>query len=176
MYCTLSDTGSHPLNSRVYVPDDFIFRGGHCRHKLGLWGAVTSPAVPGMYRDSRVSPFVGSGHGDWVRIMTRQDAMAAALQLQHDADLMSSNLQVLGQYVTSRSCVWPSARNCSPRRQLTLRPWCPECITQLSRCPLWGYGAHHLARVFPGQCLCLLTMTVCPGHVCRKILLYDIIG
>ena len=27
--------------------------------------------------------------------------MAAALQLQHDADLMSSNLQVLGQYVTS---------------------------------------------------------------------------
>ena len=83
------------------VPDDFIFRGGHCRHELGLLGAVTSSAVPGMYRDSRVSSFVGSGHGDWVRIMTRQDAMAAALQLQHDADLMSSNLQVLGQYVTS---------------------------------------------------------------------------
>ena len=33
--------------------------------------------------------------------MTRQDAMVAALQLQHDAGLMASNLQVLGQYVTS---------------------------------------------------------------------------
>ena len=32
--------------------------------------------------------------------MDRKDAVAAALQLQHDADLMTSNLQVLGQFVT----------------------------------------------------------------------------
>ena len=33
--------------------------------------------------------------------MNKQDAISAALQLQHDAGLMASNLQVLGQYVTS---------------------------------------------------------------------------
>ena len=32
--------------------------------------------------------------------MDREDAVAAALQLQHDAGLMTSNLQVLGQFVT----------------------------------------------------------------------------
>ena len=31
--------------------------------------------------------------------MDRQDIMATALQLQRDAGLMASNLQVLGQYV-----------------------------------------------------------------------------
>ena len=33
--------------------------------------------------------------------MDRDNAVAAALQLQHDAGLMTSNLQVLGQFVTS---------------------------------------------------------------------------
>ena len=33
--------------------------------------------------------------------MDREDAVAAALRLQHDAGLMTSNLQVLGPFVTS---------------------------------------------------------------------------
>ena len=36
----------------------------------------------------------------WVRTMEREEAMTAALQLQHDAGLIMSNLQVLGQFVT----------------------------------------------------------------------------
>ena len=44
---------------------------------------------------------LGWAPSDWVQIMYRRDAMAAPLQLQHDAGLMASNLQVLGQYVTS---------------------------------------------------------------------------
>ena len=39
--------------------------------------------------------------GHWVQTMDREDAVAAALQLQHDAGLMTSNLQILGQFVTS---------------------------------------------------------------------------
>ena len=39
--------------------------------------------------------------GHWVQTMDREDAVAAALQLQHDAGLITSNLQVLGQFVTS---------------------------------------------------------------------------
>ena len=39
--------------------------------------------------------------GHWVRTMEREEAVLAALQLQHDAGLIMSNLQVLGQFVTS---------------------------------------------------------------------------
>ena len=39
--------------------------------------------------------------GHWVQTMGRDNAVAAALQLQHDAGLMTSNLQVLVQFVTS---------------------------------------------------------------------------
>ena len=39
--------------------------------------------------------------GHWVHTLARDVAVAAALQLQRDAGLMTSNLQVLGQFVTS---------------------------------------------------------------------------
>ena len=39
--------------------------------------------------------------GCWLHHMDREQAVSAALQLQHDAGLMMSNLQVLGQFVTS---------------------------------------------------------------------------
>ena len=39
--------------------------------------------------------------GHWVQTMDREEAVTAALQLQHDAGLITSNLQVLGQFVTS---------------------------------------------------------------------------
>ena len=39
--------------------------------------------------------------GYWLHHMDREEAVSAALQLQHDAGLMMTNLQVLGQFVTS---------------------------------------------------------------------------
>ena len=39
--------------------------------------------------------------GYWLHHMDREQAVSAALQLQHDAGLMMANLQVLGQFVTS---------------------------------------------------------------------------
>ena len=38
--------------------------------------------------------------GHWVLTMYREEAVTVALQLQHDAGLITSNLQVLGQFVT----------------------------------------------------------------------------
>ena len=38
---------------------------------------------------------------NWIHHIGRDRAMSAALQLQHDAGLILSNLQVLGQFVTS---------------------------------------------------------------------------
>ena len=39
--------------------------------------------------------------GHWVQTMDREEAVTAAPQLQPDAGLITSNLQVLGQFVTS---------------------------------------------------------------------------
>ena len=39
--------------------------------------------------------------GYWLHHMDREEAVSAALQLQHDAGLMMTNLQVLDQFVTS---------------------------------------------------------------------------
>ena len=44
---------------------------------------------------------LGHSPAEWVRSMDRQDVMAMALELQRDASLMASNLQVLDQYVMS---------------------------------------------------------------------------
>ena len=44
---------------------------------------------------------LGCSPAKWVRMMNRQDVMAAVLQLQRDAGPMASNLQVLDQYVMS---------------------------------------------------------------------------
>ena len=38
---------------------------------------------------------------NWINTMDREEAVSAALQLQHDAGLIMSNLQVLGQFVMS---------------------------------------------------------------------------
>ena len=44
--------------------------------------------------------------GHWVRTMEREGAVTAALQLQHDTGLIASNLQVLGQFVTSLNRIY----------------------------------------------------------------------
>ena len=44
---------------------------------------------------------LGHSPAEWVQTKDKQEIMAAALQLQRDAGLMASNLQVLGTYVTS---------------------------------------------------------------------------
>ena len=56
----------------------------------------------------RFLEFIGAPEwatGHWVQTMDQEDAVAAALQLQHDAGLMTSNLQVLGQFVTTLNCI-----------------------------------------------------------------------
>ena len=52
-------------------------------------------------RAPELAQLLGRSPVEWVRMMNRQDDMAAALELQRDAGLMASNLQVLDQYVMS---------------------------------------------------------------------------
>ena len=62
---------------------------------------------------------------EWVQTMDRQDVMAAALQLQRDAGLMASNLQVLGQYLTD------AVDNAAPVPQVH------RAATQMAAMGLW---------------------------------------
>ena len=63
--------------------------------------AAPSSALPGVCRGARIGGPLESPSGTLVNTMDREEAVSAALQLQHDAGLIMSNLQVLGQFVTS---------------------------------------------------------------------------
>ena len=95
-YCTPSNTGSHPLISEGLPGCHPLISEGlpRCPYWMTSYSEQdivdTNPAYgvqlhhPRSWNvsgGSRVSPFVGSGHGDWVRIITRQDIMAAAMML-----------------------------------------------------------------------------------------------
>ena len=55
------------------------------------------PPVPLVHRGSGI----GSLAEQVTSLLDREDAVVAALRLQRDAGLMTSNLQVLGQFATS---------------------------------------------------------------------------
>ena len=59
-------------------------------------------SCPGRAPVSDAPSDIGSP-GHWVRTMDCEDAVAAALQLQPDAGVMTSNLQVLDQFITSHN-------------------------------------------------------------------------
>ena len=58
-------------------------------------------APPPVPWGSGVGSLAEPGPGHWVQTMDREDAVAAALRLQQDAGIMTTNLQVLDQFVTS---------------------------------------------------------------------------
>ena len=103
--CVPADTGSHPLISDG-LPG--------CPYRMASYLeediAEVDPAFGVQLHHSRFiecigapesAQLLGRSPAEWVQTMDKQDVMAAALQLQRDAGLMASNLQVLGQYVTS---------------------------------------------------------------------------
>ena len=73
-------------------------------------GFVLNPVCGFHLHDPRLLEYAGAPESVlllsrtpeyWIHHMGRERAMLAALQLQHDAGLKLSNLQVLGQFVTS---------------------------------------------------------------------------
>ena len=59
-----------------------------------------TPAYGVQLHDQRLLEYVGAPES-WVHHMGREKALSAALQLQHDAGLILSNVQVLQQLVTA---------------------------------------------------------------------------
>ena len=101
---------------------------------------------------------------EWVRTMDNQDAISAALQLQRDTGFITSNLQVLRQYVTSlnwmssevmRLAFGPELFPSGAVNVVAPVPRVHSAATQMS-----AYGDHRLAQAFLGRCLCFLVITV----------------
>ena len=104
-YCSPMDTGDHP----------FVFAGlSGCPYRISSYTgpvvADTDPAYGIQMHHPRFLEFIAAPESAhllfrspvfWVQNMDREDAVAAAINLQCDAGMMSSNLQILGQFVTS---------------------------------------------------------------------------
>ena len=86
-----------------------------CQYRMTSYGddvdrSNLNPAYGLHLHDPRLLEYVGAPESArllsrspeyWLHHMGRDRTMSAALQLQHDAGLIFSNLQVLGQFVTS---------------------------------------------------------------------------
>ena len=75
--------------------------------------------------------------------MDREQAVSAALQLQHDAGLMMFNLQVLGQFMTSLN--WMSSE--VMRLAFGQEQYPSAAIQAMSPSPRARWAAHYMAAM-----------------------------
>ena len=66
--------------------------------RFTFWCAGAPSTVSRMGGAPKSARLLGRPPTEWLQVMSRQDTLHAALQLQRDASLMSSNLTVLHQY------------------------------------------------------------------------------
>ena len=103
---------------------------------------------------------LGRPPDEWLQVKTPQDVLVAAMQLQRDAGLMESNLNVLMQYVTL-------LHQMSTDVMHTVFGRVPWVQTLSPKWRSWAYGVHHFAREV--QCWILfcmmLTARVAPSAV-----------
>ena len=146
-YCAPSDTGDHPLISDG-LPG--------CHYRMTSYASADIAYVDPVYGLQLYHPrfleFIGAPEsarlptrapGHWVRTMDQEDAVVAALRLQHDAGLMTSNLQVIGQFVTSLN------RMSSEVLRLALGPevFPSEVVDILSPVPRAPRATHYMSAM-----------------------------
>ena len=158
-YCAPAGTGDIPL-----TPMDLP---GY-RYRMTSYESAEVAHVDPVYglqlHHPRFLEFVGAPESarfltrtpsHWVATLDRDNAVSAALQLQHNAGLMSSNLQVLGQFVTSLNRI---SSEKSPFRRMPWTPFrrCPRHTVKPTTWLRWACGDHRLACEIPGHCRYLL--------------------
>ena len=135
-----------------------------CPYRFSEYGGQPfsdgNPAFGLELHHPRFLEFVGAPESArptfWVDQLGQEQAMAAAVNLQRDAGIMLSNLQILSQFATSlhrmSSEMMVSARRCfHKQRSLTCRRRRGR-LGRLNTCWLWVCGALRRVRVIPGQC------------------------
>ena len=96
----------------------------------------------------------------WLHHMGRDRAMSAALQLQHDVGLILSNLQVIGQFVTSLNRMSSEVMRVAfahepfPMEAVQSSPWRRLIVSggRLTTWLPWGCGVRRVHRVFLDPC------------------------
>ena len=97
--------------------------------------------------------------------MNHDEAVSAALQLQHDAGLMMTNLQVLGQFVTSLNRMSSEVMRLAFGQEL----YPADAMQAVSPSPRVRQAAHYMTAMglwrptdgpgAPGLCRCRPAMT-----------------
>ena len=64
-----------------------------------IWIITSPPTVPGVGGCTGICPFIGPDASEWIQSLSLEQTIDAAWQLQHDACLMTSNLNILDQNV-----------------------------------------------------------------------------
>ena len=94
----------------------------------------------------------------WVAHLDGDNAVSAALQLQNDTDLMSSNLQVLGQFVTSLNRMSSEVMRLAfgeelfPSDAVNAVSPVPRALRAAHYMALMGLWRPPVAQVIPGHC------------------------
>ena len=101
------------------------------------------PRFPEYVRAPESARLLSRTPGYWLHHMDREQAVSAALQMQHDAGIMMSNLQVLGQFVTSLN------RMSSEVLRLAFRQdqYPSEAIQSMAPSPRARRAAHYMAAM-----------------------------
>ena len=145
-----SDTGGCPL-----ITD--VLKG--CSYIMTSYGQMAKTDVDPIYglqlNHSRFLEFIGAPElarlltwtpSHWVRTMARESAVAAALHLQRDAGLMTSNLQVMSPFVMSlnrmsseiiRMAIGPEAFPSVMMNVVSPVPWAPHAAHYMAAMGLW---------------------------------------
>ena len=105
VYCVPSDTGGHPLISDGLPGCPYWMTSyqaeGIAEVDLAFGVQLHHPRFLECIGAPEFARLFGRSPAEWVQSMNRHNIMEAAWQLQRDTGLMASQLQVLGQYVTS---------------------------------------------------------------------------
>ena len=84
----------------------------------------------------------------WLHHMGREKTLAAALQLQHDAGLIMSNIQVLGQFVTSLNWMASEVMRVAFDRE----PFPSEAVQYVTPSHRVRQAAHYMAVMGLSSC------------------------
>ena len=179
------DSGASPL----------VFDGVRgCQYRMTSYdeesgGPDFTPVYGVQLHDPRLLEYVGAPESArllsrspeyWLHHLGHEKTLAAVLQLQHDAGLILSNVQVLQQLVTDS--IERRRRSCGSRlvagrfRRMLCNMWCRRTgfVGQHIIWWLWACGGHLLLRTFGDPCRRRHAMLACRAMTVSRICHSDI--
>ena len=162
MYTSPMDTGVSPLVA-TGLPG--------CPYRItsytGPAVADTNPAFGMQLHHPRFLEFIGAPESArllyhspafWVQRLGEENVLVAAVNLQRDAGLILSNLQIMSQFVTLMHRISTEmmslglGRLVFPSAEVAGLSTTPRAPGRQGTCQIWGCGVHRLVRAILGQC------------------------